>query len=434
MEAILNRLISMIFLFACLAMAAFAQGEIRVSPTNVNVYSQGSTTIFLTYGNLGDYRPAQTAWCGDLQPATPAVGFTCAPGTIYGTLPSRYDISRFSGNNAYTDIVSVPASVARRAYQAAARGEDSQFFYVRRFISISGAPDQFVVVTMRLSGNGAGAPFSLTDVQLDFGAGKGPRANGQEPLVLFIEPGGQAPPIRADIKYTGAGRLRGRWEVVRPGDPQPEPRDLLPEASLPVEERGTQQRFTQLSRFNVFLPPGGRYFLQGPDPARLPRDAAGQYLVLLRVEASDDRENISDLSAVGAGAGVALGGAAAGFPLPALRYVVGGGDNTRNASAANSFEPLLPRDGVAIPAGAPIDFAWAASPQAAFYRLEVEDENGKLILSAMLKSSIRNYRAPSWLKSKVTGGNLRWRVVAMGRAGQYIGETEKRKFQLARIP
>jgi hypothetical protein len=434
MEAILNRLISMILLFACLAMAAFAQGEIRVSPTNVNVYSQGSTTIFLTYGNLGDYRPAQTAWCGDLQPATPAVGFTCAPGTIYGTLPSRYDISRFSGNNAYTDIVSVPASVARRAYQAAARGEDSQFFYVRRFISLSGAPDQFVVVTMRLSGNGAGAPFSLTDVQLDFGAGLGPRANGQEPLVLFIEPGGQAPPIRADIKYTGAGRLRGRWEVVRPGDPQPEPRDLLPEASLPVEERGTQQRFTQLSRFNVFLPPGGRYVLQGPDPARLPRDAAGQYLILLRVEASDDRENISDLSAVGAGAGVALGGAAAGFPLPALRYVVGGGDNSRNASTANSFEPLLPRDGVTIPAGAPIDFAWAASPQAAFYRLEVEDENGKLILSAMLKSSVRNYRAPSWLKSKVTGGNLRWRVVAMGRAGQYIGETEKRKFQLARIP
>ena len=54
MEAILNRLISMILLFACLAMAAFAQGEIRVNPTNVNVYSQGSTTIFLTYGNLGD--------------------------------------------------------------------------------------------------------------------------------------------------------------------------------------------------------------------------------------------------------------------------------------------------------------------------------------------------------------------------------------------
>jgi hypothetical protein len=414
------------------AAAALAQTEIRVNPTSVNVYSQGSTTVFLTYGNLGDYRPAQTAWCGDVQPATPAIGLTCVPGSIYGTLPSRYDISRRSGNNGYTDIVSVPASVARRAYQAAARGEDSQFFYVRRFISESGAPDQFVVVTMRLSGAGAGVPFSLTDVQLDFGAGKGPRAGGQEPLVLFIEPGGMAPPVRAEIKYTGAGRLRGRWEVVRPGDPLPGSRDLLPEASLPVEERGSQQRYTQLSRFNVFLPPGGRYVLQGPDPARLPRDVAGQYLILLRVEASDDRENISDLSAVGAGAGVAQGGAAAGFPLPALRYVVGGGDNALNASTANSFDLLLPRDGVTIPSNQPIDFAWAAAPQAAFYRLEVEDENGKLILSAMLKSAALRYRAPSWLKSRVTTGNLRWRVVAMDLAGRRIGEAEKRKFQIAR--
>jgi hypothetical protein len=420
-----------LFLFSH-AVAALAQTEIRVNPTSVNVYSQGSTTVFLTYGNLGNYRPAQTAWCGDLQPATPAIGFTCAPGAIYGTLPSRYDISRRSGNNGYTDIVSVPASVARRAYQAAARGEDSQFFYVRRFISDSGAPDQFVVVTMRLSGAGAGVPFSLTDVQLDFGAGKGPRASGQEPLVLFIEPGEKAPPVHADIKYTGAGRLRGRWEVVRPGDPLPEPRDLLPEASLPVEERGSKQRYTQLSRFNVFLPPGGRYVLQGPDPARLPRDVAGQYLILIRVEASDDRENISDLSAVGAGAGVVQGGAAAGFPLPALRYVVGGGANVGKASTATSFDLLLPRDGVTIPANQPIDFAWAAAPRAAFYRLEVEDQNGHLILSAMLKSAAPRYRAPSWFKSKVTTGNLRWRVVAMDRTGQNIGETERRRFQLAR--
>src|SRR5262249_54363863 len=282
------------------------------------------------------------------------------------------EASRLSGKTACTDIGSAAASVARRAYQAAARGEDSQFFYVRRFISLSGAPDQFVVVTMRLSGNGAGVPFSMTDVQQDFGAGKGPRASGQARFGFLIEPGGKPPPIRADIKYTGTGRLHGRWEVIRPGDPLPESRDLLPEASLPVEERGTQQRYTQLSRFNVFLPPGGRYVLQGPDPARLPRDAAGQYLILLRVEASADRENISDFSAVGGGAGAAQGGPATGFPLPVLRYVVGGGDNTGNASTANSFEPLLPRDGAAIPASEPVEFAWAASPQAAFYRLEVE--------------------------------------------------------------
>ena len=45
--------------------------------------------------------------------------------------------------------------MARKAYQAAAAGEDSEFFYVRRFESAAGAPDQFVAVTMRLTGNGA---------------------------------------------------------------------------------------------------------------------------------------------------------------------------------------------------------------------------------------------------------------------------------------
>ena len=431
-EVILNKLFTMSLFFACMAANAFAQSEIRVNPSSVNVYSQGATTVFLTYGNLGNYRPSQTAWCGDVQPAAPALGLSCAPGTIYGVLPIRFDISRLSGNNAYTDIVSVPASVARKAYQAAARGEDSQFYYVRRFISQTGAPDQFVVVTMRLSGNGAGTPFSLTDVQLDFGAGKGNRASGQEPLALFIEPGAKAPPFRAEIKYTGAGRLRGRWEVVRPGDPLPETSDLLTEASLPIEERGSQKRFTQLSRFNVFLPPGGRYVLHGPDPTRLPKDAAGQYLILLRVEASDDRENISDLSAVGAGGGSAQGGAAAGFPLPTLRYVVGGADNTKNASTANSFELISPRDGLSIPANQPIDFAWAAAAPGVFYRLEIEDENGASILAAVLKSTVRNYRAPSWLRSKAAAGALRWRVVGLDKSGQSIGESEQRKFQIAR--
>jgi hypothetical protein len=92
----------------------------------------------------------------------------------------------------------------------------------------------------------------------------------------------------------------------------------------------------------------------------------------------------------------------------------------------------MPRDGVTIPANQPIDFAWAASPQAVFYRLEVEDETGRPILSAMLKSTVRNYRAPSWFRGKVTTGNLRWRVVALDRAGRYIGETEKRRFQTPR--
>jgi hypothetical protein len=423
--------IAILALFLCCAAPCLAQQEIRVNPTSMNVYSQGATTVFLTYGNLGEYRPAETAWCGEVMPADPDLGLKCVPGTIYGSLPQRFNVSRASGTGGYTDIVSVPASVARKAYQAAASGENSEFYYVRRFVKPTGGTDQFVAVTMRLSGNGAGVPFSLTDVQLSFSAIKGPKAGGSDPLVLFVEPGGKIPPIRAEIKYTGTGRLKGRWEVVRPGDPLPDPRDLLSEASLPIEERGTQQRFTQLSRFNVFLAPGGRYTLAGPDPLRIPNRVPGQYFILLRVEASDDGENDSDLSDVGAGAGVVNGGGAAGFTMPVLRYMVGGGENAqRGADAQGQLSALSPYDGATIPAERPIDFSWSEMFQAAFYRLEIEDESGRSVLSAILKPGERNYRAPSWLKSKLGNGNLRWRVLALDQTGAQIVETPRQRLRL----
>src|SRR5262245_31844178 len=185
----MKRAIATIVFLLCSPAFCLAQQEIKVNPASVNVYSQGATTVFLTYGNLGDYRPVETSWCGDLIPASPDIGFKCAPGTIYGALPKRYDVSRRSGKGGYIDIVSVPAAIARKAYQAAAAGQASEFFYVRRFVGAAGVPDQFVAVTMRLTGNGAAAPFSLTDVQLGFGAPIGPSATGSDPLVLFVEPG-----------------------------------------------------------------------------------------------------------------------------------------------------------------------------------------------------------------------------------------------------
>src|SRR5215510_4426986 len=95
------------------------------------------------------------------------------------------------------------------------------------------------------------------------------------------------PQIKAEITYTGAGRLKGRWEVVMPGEERPEPNDLLTEASLPIEQRGTQRRYTELKRFNVFLTPNAKYTLIGPEPKALPMKVAGEYQILLRIEASD---------------------------------------------------------------------------------------------------------------------------------------------------
>jgi hypothetical protein len=251
--------------------------------------------------------------------------------------------------------------------------------------------------------------------------------------VLFVAPGQKTPAVRAEIRYNGTGRLKGRWEVVRPGDEQPEARDLLTEATLPAEERGLQRRYTELSRFNVFLPPTGRFVLPGPDPARLPNRVAGQYQILLRIEASDDREADSDLAAVGAGGGVVHSGGVAGFPLPTLRYVVGGGNNAPAAPTADRLALLLPGENRTLPRNAAVDFTWAGTPAASFYRLEVEDVNAKQILSALLPRGVTGYRAPSWLKERAGEGSLRWRVVALDQAGAQADATAWRSLRLVPV-
>src|SRR5688572_16115303 len=152
----MKRLLFFSFLLITLAASADAQ-PIRVNPTGVNVNSQNPTVVFLTYGRIPvDYTPAEAIWCGQLIPAAPpAFGSQCRPDTIYGTLPARYNLSQASGNLGLTDIMSIPPSVARRAYQTASEGGSAGFFYVRRFVSSSGRPDQYVSVTCRMTGGGA---------------------------------------------------------------------------------------------------------------------------------------------------------------------------------------------------------------------------------------------------------------------------------------
>ena len=110
------------------------------------------------------------------------------------------------------------------------------------------------------------------------------------------------------------------------------------EATLPVEERGLQRRFTQLSRFNVFLPPGGRFVLPGPEAWRVPNHINGLYLVLLRIEAADDAiGNIN--TPAGAGSQTIPTGAVAGFAMPVLRYYVGGGSGAPDSPAGAGDDP-----------------------------------------------------------------------------------------------
>jgi hypothetical protein len=389
------------------AAAAPAGAQMRVNPTGVNVSGQGATTAFLTFGPLGGYLPLESLWCGELVPAAPDLGSRCDPATIYGSLPARYDRSQVGANDAFTDIMSVPESVARRAYQAAAAGRSAEFFYVRHFVR-PGSPDQYVAVTCRLTGGGARVPLSLVDVQLAFAV---------ETPVLQVAAGDTLPQLSAQLVYTGTGRLQGRWEVVLPGQELPDAQDLLSEAALPPDQRSTQRRYAEVGRFNVFLAPTGRYTLPGPDPGKLPTGLEGQYLILLRIEASDDKEADSDLTVLGVGPGVVHAGGVAGFPMPALRYVVGSGGSALSPVRDTAIDQVLPVDGAVVQAGEPVDLHWPAIPQTIYYRVEIES-GGAVIHQAFVAPGTRLYRLPPFVFERVAAGALRWRIIAVDGAGR----------------
>jgi hypothetical protein len=394
-----------------LPVSSAAAQEITVSPSSVTAYSQGATTAFLTFGNTKDKSPVEGCFCGDLIPAAPAIGFKCNPATVFGCLPVRYDQSRRSANNSYTDIMSIPPSVARRAYLDAASGADATFFYVRHFVSQLGGPDEFVPVVIRLGGNGSSAPFSITNVNLAWGVDK---------PVILVKPEERLPQIQAEISYTGTGRLSGRWEIVKPGEELPEGRDLLTESTLPIEERGKQRRYTTLSRFNVFLAPVGRFVLPGPELWRVPSHLEGLYLILLRIETTDD----ASANATGA----ATGGVA-GFAMPVLRYYVGASTGQTGSPTGPRTSAVSPADNAILAAGATPEFTWNESEAAAFYRIEICDLQNKLVLNAVLLPADRSYRAPPWLLEKLSDRVLTWRVVALDKSGRKLSESPSRRLR-----
>ncbi|MBX7173069.1 MAG: hypothetical protein K1X72_19015 [Pyrinomonadaceae bacterium] len=385
--------IGLIFIFI-LAISVFPQ--VSVSPNNVTAYSQGATSVNLTFSNVVNLTPAESVWCGAIISAAPSIGFKCDPATIFGTLPARYNQAKLI-NNRYTDIMSITPTVARRAYTDAVNGNNSQFYYVRHFISTVGGLDEYVPVTIRLSGNGAGVPFSLTAVKLQW-------LDGIK-VVPFIKPDEELPKITAEIRYTGTGRLKGRWEIVKPGEQLPDRRDLLSEAALPPEERALQKRYTLLNRFNINLPPGGKYTLPGPENWRIDKTIEGMYLLLFRVEASD---------AVNSGEN----GAVAGFSMPVLRYYVG---NSSNADVTQITNVAISGESEEI---APIILTWKPIENTKIYRLEIEDEDGKKVFSAVVLPTARTYQLPSFIQALTTSKQLKWKVSAIGEGGKELETTK----------
>ncbi len=396
--------------------------DIRVSPATVTVNTQGPTTVILNYSGLGGYTPAEGTWCAAVVPVLD-FGIRCDPATIYGQAPRPTRPAPTAG--VFTDVMSVSASVAQRAYEAALGGGSPRFFFVRRFeaTAMTKVPgvDQYVVVALLLGGGGANAPFALTNVRL--------RVDPDVP-VLFVKRGTEPSPVSAEMAYTGSGRLRGRWEVVMPGEAPPSARDLMTEGSLPSTERGLQRRYREIQRFNVLLLPGGRFTLPGPDPSRLPTALDGSYTILLRVETSDDAR--SDLRIADAGAGTVIhNGASASFPMPTLRYIVGAtGARATPSRIPQNVRLRLPVGGAIVAPDAALTLSWTDVATVGRYRVDVERvADGATLLSAIIAPGVGQYAVPPFALSAAPA---RWRVTALDAAGREIGRSEWRRVQRRR--
>ena len=128
-------------------------------------------------------------------------------------------------------------------------------------------------------------------------------------------------------------------------------------------------------------------------------------------------------------------GAVAGFPMPPLRYVVGAGSSDlAETTASAQVKALSPIADAAIAANAPIDFTWIeGGVRAAFFRVEVRNENGEDVHAAIVPRGAGVYRAPSWLLEKA-GATPRWRVVALDLLGRELSKSEWRSFSPGSTP
>lgn len=400
-----------------------------VNPTGVNVRSNAPNTVFITFQGLEpNERAVEALWCGTVQPGigagSVATSDPCVPGTLFGRLPLNFDRSRATqgvGQKNFSDIMVIPASVVRRAVQEGIEGKNSDFFYVRHFTGGSGG-DKWVVVTCRLGAGGARTPLSLIDVKISF-SGQADTAQ-----LTVLRSGERLPRFSADIQYNGSGQLKGRWELVRPGDSDPEVNDLLTEATLPLELRSTQKRYTTISRFSHFVMPNSTVRIDGPDPALLDTRVEGPYQVLLRIEATDDKEANTE---IGNGALVKTGGVA-GFPMPTLRYFVGDVATARNASAASAaggptkpLELMLPLSDAIVDPSRAVVFEWINTPGATNYRIDVESGGKTIITSTTVET--RYTPPPNWIATRVRG-SAKWRVEALDREGRVLAQSDIRQF------
>lgn len=413
----------------CISCALPASAVTAVNPTGVNVRSQGPTSVFLTFQGTSGQTSTSAFWCARVVPGVSGgsvVPFNpCLPGSLLGSLPSQFNLARSSGSagvNNLTDIMTIPETIARKAYQ-----QGGGFFYIRKFSGAGG--DQYAVVTCRLGLGGARSPLSVMNLELRF--------EGQDltqPVTSFSSTK-EIRPFSALVKYNGSGRLIGQWEIVQPGDPTPTAFDLLPAASLPLEQRSQQTAYRVLAPFDIYLPPTGSAVINGPDPQLLNTGVGGDYRILFRLSASPASDSFSQT-----GQQVVAAGGVSGFSFPFLRYYVGGPSPADGASgsavnrqpAASSFfaqvpgaSPLTASVSVARTVGEDgkdsrnlYTFSWTPYEGALRYLLLFKTAGGDRFRALLPAMETSYEREPFWLDN--IDQAIEWQVVAYGPASRIL--------------
>jgi len=275
-----------------------------------------------------------------------------------------------------------------------------------------------------MAGGGARVPLSLTKVIPYFSTKLGPQQ------VHLLAQNEQPPHVEATLFYTGSGRLKGRWEVVQPGQQPPSTFDLLSQASLPIEARATQQRYTPLNHFDLALPPTGKITIAGPNQRIIPNQIIGPYQLLLRIYATPDKEGDSKTEL-----GVVHNGGVAGFPMPPLHYYVASSNEIDRAKTQHEdklIKQISPQNDAKISLDR-LRFSWQPMADISLYQLQVFNQL-HLIFSALIKRNQTHY-IPLGVLAEPLSANLhnRWRINALNPEGRVIATSKWQSFSIIPI-
>jgi len=414
--------VSMVLFTLSLCANAFA--AVTRDPIGVNVSASSPMSLTVRFAeNQGvPFTTTQALFCFRL-----LENGQCDPGAILGRLPRNRDRgSTLEPTTRITDIMTIPYSVIRSALAIAQGVDFSDFYYVRRFTPAPGRDlgagvnqDVFQRVTCQFAGP-ARIPLSVVKVEL---FGEEPDQTQSTKLIRLNERNSSGGRVRARIEHTGTGVLEGWWEVRRPGDPQIQEIDLLPEAALPVAQRHLQRRFTRVKKFRAKAKAEGELIIEGPLYSQLPSEITGVHEILLRFDATAGRENRSRLAVDGEPLNVFSGGVA-GFSIQPLEYQTPAGLQQVAPYGRMAGRIIKIQDDKGDPAWR---FGWRAYRNPDFV---VEFSFGsKLALQSILAPADKGYiDLPSAWTSLLPAQNMH--LVLRDPSGKVVSEREEVQLQL----